>query len=84
MLDIKYVIGDGWEGIYIYNMLVYEAHNIKFEQGFGIVCDHINEVESPKHIQFSIYSIDQDWLENEGKLPENFEDIPSYLLENWD
>lgn len=83
MLDIKYVVGEDWEGIYIHNVLAYEGHRIRFKDGFDTVCKHINEVESAEYIQFSTYDIDQDWLEDKGSLPEKFENIPSELLEEW-
>lgn len=83
MLDVKYVVGDDWEGIYINNVLVDESHNFRFERGFKNICKHINEVESVDTIQFSTYYINQDWLEDEGSLPEKFDDIPNDLLEEW-
>lgn len=83
MLDIKYVVGEDWEGIYIHNVLANEGHRIRFKDGFDTVCRHINEVESAEYIQFSTYDIDQDWLEDQGSLPEKFENIPSELLEEW-
>lgn len=81
MLDVKYVVGEDWEGIYIYNVMAYEGHKIRFKDGFNVICKHINEIENVDTIQFSTYYINQDWLENEGSLPEKFEDIPSDLLE---
>ena len=83
MLDIKYVVGEDWEGIYIHNVLTDEGHRISFKDGFDTICRHINEVESAEYIQFSTYDIDQDWLEDQGSLPEKFESIPSELLEEW-
>ena len=83
MLDIKYVVGEDWEGIYIHNVLADEGHRIRFKDGFDTICRHINEVESAEYIQFSTYDIDQDWLEDQGSLPEKFENIPSELLEEW-
>ena len=63
MLDIKYVIGEDWEGLYIRNVLVDEGHRIRFDDGFKFICNHINYVKGVESIQFSIYGIDQDWLE---------------------
>ena len=83
MLDVKYVLGEDWEGIYINNVLVDERHKIRFRDGFETVCRHINEVESSEYIQFSTYDIDQDWLEDQGSLPKKIENIPSELLEEW-
>lgn len=83
MLDVKYVVGEDWEGIYVNNVLVDEGHKIRFKDGFETICKYINEVESVDSIEFSTYDIDQDWLEDEGGLPEKFEDIPSKLLEEW-
>ena len=82
-MNVTYVIGEDWEGIYINNVLVNEGHKIRFNDGFEIICEHINKVERVDNIQFSTYDIDQDWLEDKGSLPEKFEDIPNDLLEEW-
>ena len=84
MLDIKYVVGEDWEGLYINNALADEGHKIRFNDGFEVICEHINKVESVYYVQFSTYDIDQDWLEDTGSMPEKFEDIPSDMLEEWD
>ena len=83
MLNVKYVVGEDWEGIYINNVLTDEGHRIRFKDGFEIICKHINELESVNNIQFSTYDIDQDWLEDQGSLPEKFEDISEDVLEEW-
>ena len=83
MLDIKYVIGEDWEGLYIRNVLVDEGHRIRFDDGFKFICNHINYVKGVESIQFSIYGIDQDWLEDQGSMPEKFKDIPNVLLKEW-
>lgn len=84
MLDVKYVVGEDWEGLYINNTLVDECHNMPFRDGFNAICKYINEIESVSSIQFTTYSINQDWLEDEGSLPRNFEDISNDLLNYWD
>lgn len=83
MLDVKYVVGEDWEGIYINNVLADEGHRIRFKNGFEVICNYINEIESVDNIQFSKYDIDQDWLEEQGSLPEKFEIIPNEMLEEW-
>lgn len=84
MLDVKYVVCDDWSGLYINNILVDECHNIPFRDGFTAICKHINEVESVDNIQFTTYGINQGWMEDNGSLPKNFEDIPSDLLDEWE
>lgn len=81
MLDVKYVIGEDWEGIYIQGLLRDEGHKIRFKDGFAFVCDYINQIGNVDHIEFSTYSIEQEWLENEGSLPEYFSDIPCDVIE---
>ena len=83
MLDVKYVLGEDWEGIYINNFLVQEGHKIKFKDGFNIICKHINDLDGVDNIQFSTYDVDQDWLEDQGELPCDFTDIPEDMLEEW-
>lgn len=81
MLDVKYVFGDDWEGIYINNVIVNQRQKITFNNGFNAICKYINEIESVDHIQFSVYSVDQDWLEVEDSFPKYFDKIPSKALE---
>ena len=83
MLDLKYIVGEDWQGIYINNVLTEEGHIIRFKDGFECICKYINNVETVDHIQFDTYEVNQDWLEDQGSLPEKFEDIPSDLLEGW-
>ena len=83
MIDVKYVVGEDWEGIYINNSLVEEGHRIRFKDGFEVICKHINEIKNIDSIQFTTYDVNQDWLEDKGGLPEKFEDIPNDLLEEW-
>lgn len=83
MLVVKYIVGDDWDGLYVHNVLVDEGHKIDFKEGFEIICRHIDEIESVDSIHFSTYSVNQDWLEEQGSLPEKFEDIPSEMLEEW-
>lgn len=84
MLDAKYIIGEDWQGLYINNILVDECHNLPFRDGFSAICKYVNEVDSVDSIQFTTYSINQDWMEDEGSLPKNFEDIPNDLLTEWE
>ena len=81
ILDIKYVSGEDWEGLYIHNKLVDETHSISFKQGFELICKYINEIKNVGEIAFDIYEIDQEWLEGVGNFPEEFDDIPSDMLE---
>ena len=81
MIDVKYVVGEDWEGIYVQDKLLDEGHKIRFDDGFEAICEYINNVEGVSEIKFSTYNIDQDWLEDEGNLPEFFENIPKDMLE---
>ena len=83
MIDVKYVLGEDWEGIYIQDKLIEEGHRIRFRDGFEAFCEYFNNVEGANAIEFSTYDIDQDWLEDEGSLPEYFESIPADTLRAW-
>lgn len=80
-LDVKYVVGEDWEGLYIHNKLVDENHSISFRHGFELICKHINEIENVGEIAFSRYEIDQEWLEGIGDFPGRFDDIPTDILQ---
>ena len=84
MLDIKYVMGDDWAGFYINNVLKLEGHSIRFIDGLEEMSKYINTYNcSFNQFNFNCYNIDQDWLEDQGELPCEFEDIPEDMLEEW-
>lgn len=80
VLDVKYVIGEDWEGIYINNELENEGHSIRFGEGFELISEYINDVAGVSKIDFNTYEVSQEWLENEGNLPQKFDNIPINLL----
>ena len=37
MVDVKYIVGEDWEGIYIHDTLGDEGHRIRFKDGFDFI-----------------------------------------------
>lgn len=81
MLEVKFVIAEDWQGIYLQGKLEGEGHKVSFRDGFELVCDYVNQVEGVDNIEFATYEIDQEWMENEGSLPEYFSTIPCDVIE---
>ena len=43
MLDIKYVEGDDWAGLYINGNLKCEGHRIRINEGIEAIRDYVND-----------------------------------------
>ena len=82
MLDIKYVEGDDWAGLYINGNLKCEGHRIRINEGIETIRDYVNDFSVNLNlINFTSYEVDQDWLEDRGDLPSKFNGIPKGMLE---
>lgn len=78
-MDIKFIRcdGDSWEGLYINNELVLENHSLDvYEVLKGV---QSNYMWGDKPI-VSKYFIDDEWMKDEGSLPNDFVAIPKDKL----
>lgn len=66
MIKIDYVTGDDWEGLYIDGNLVEENHTIS-------IFDLLETLEDRKLLTFECTEVNQNYLEDLGNLPDNFE-----------
>lgn len=73
MLDIKYVLGEDWEGIYINDWLKIEGHDVSTFQAIYIVASYMKEFNDFK---IKVLTVNQEWLEDQGSFPIAFENIP--------
>ena len=68
MIDIKYVAGDDWQGLYIDGGLVEENHSIR-------IIDLLEMLEGRGVLTFDYHEVNQGYLEDLGNLPDKFDDI---------
>ena len=64
-VKVGLVRGDDWEGLYLDGKLVEEGHHLRLTdvlKHFGIECEEVWP--------------DDSWLEERGRLPENFDEVP--------
>lgn len=82
MVTIKFVSADDWQGIYIHNDLVIQSHSIDALTGIKAISDYIVIKLGFNFNHFTIeeYKIDSEWLEEYGKLPVKFDEIPNGVL----
>lgn len=76
-MDIKLVTSDDWQGLYINDELDLENHLLSVED---VLKELYNCLED--FCTLSFYGIDQDYMEEIGDLPSDFNDINmEYLKE---
>lgn len=82
MVIIKFVSADDWQGIYVHNDLVIQQHSIDALTGIKAISDYIVIKLGFNFNHFTIeeYKIDSEWLEEYGKLPVKFDEIPNRVL----
>lgn len=69
MIDIKLVSnGDDWEGIYLNNQLICQAHTVS-------VGSLLSSLKAEGVIEASSLECDKGWLDGEGLLPDSFDDV---------
>lgn len=71
-------MGEDWEGLYINGKLKVEAHEILAEEALEIVFDFIDEGKTLEDSHFMRVDVDQNWLEEQDSLPNNYMDIPLF------
>lgn len=76
MTDIKYVVGEDWQGLYVNSWLKIEGHTIPTYQAI-----HIIAKSCYGDIQTEEILVNQEWLEEQGNLPNRFSDIPENVIE---
>ena len=62
--EVVIVNGDDWKGVYIDGKLRYESHSIRPEELLRLLGINCRDFEC-----------DLNWLEEEGNLPENLDDV---------
>ena len=79
-MKVNYVVGEDWQGLYIANKLEVEGHTLSIMEVLDICSFKLDESKDDK---FSVakYEVNQDWLENRGSFPDDFEEIPKDMLE---
>lgn len=82
MVIIKFVSADDWQGVYVHNDLVIQQHSIDALTGIKAISDYIVIKLGFNFNHFTIeeYKIDSEWLEEYGKLPVKFDEIPNGVL----
>jgi hypothetical protein len=78
-MQITIIHSDGWQGLYINDILEYEAHSIENEILLKAIKDKQEKFGVINIFDYSTKWLNydgQEWLENEGSLPKNISDIP--------
>lgn len=63
-MKIDYVYADDWCGLYVDGKLEYEGHSLDPYHVFVAL-----------KLPFNEFAVNEDWLCDEGRLPENLEDV---------
>ena len=79
-MKIQIVTGEDWQGIYINNVLEDEEHSLSVNIVVKQIADYINQLGIEDGISCYFYEIDQEWMEEQGELPQDFNDIPKDCL----
>lgn len=69
MKHIVLITADDWQGIYVNGKLMDENHSLSLRMVLEIL-----------GVEFSDFTVDQEWMENHGHLPENLSDVPEDKL----
>lgn len=69
-VEVTYVQGDDWSGIYVNGKLFHECHNIHISV-IGEIIDWKGCISS-----YRSFRVENSWLENEVTYPENEDLIP--------
>jgi hypothetical protein len=64
MKNIKYILSNDWQGLYLNGELVLEDHSL-----------HPTKVLESLGIKFELLSANEEWLEEQGRFPEKFADV---------
>lgn len=78
MLDIKYVRSEDWQGLYVNGWLKIEGHSISTYQVIYIVASYLKEA---KDFTLEELVVNQEWMEEQGDLPNKFYGIPEEAIE---
>lgn len=79
-MKIQIVTGEDWQGLYINNVLEDEEHSLSVNIVVKQIADYINQFGIEDGISCYFYEIDQEWMEEQGGLPQDFTDIPKDCL----
>lgn len=63
-MKLNFVTADDWQGLYIDGNLVLEGHSLSIKS----ILDILN-------IKHHSVEVDDEWMQEEGRLPERIEDI---------
>lgn len=66
-VDVKFIRASDWGGVYLNGKLIYEEHFPSARELEALL----------KHIGGTLmeYDADEEWMEREGRLPENWDDV---------
>lgn len=62
--DCIYAMGSDWEGLYVDGKLIDEGHSMR-----------LDTILSNMGMQVTLVTLDQDWLEDAGRLPKDYSDV---------
>lgn len=79
-MKIQIVTGEDWQGLYINNVLEDDGHSLSVNIVVKQIADYINQLGVEDGISCYFYEIDQEWMEEQGGLPQDFNDIPKDWL----
>ena len=73
-MELNIVYGDDWQGLYVNNLLLIEGHHLDVFEVLSKLKEEYPEIQLAD-VYISEYWCDNDWLEDESFLPNNFEEV---------
>jgi hypothetical protein len=67
-VDVVYVYGDDWAGVYFNDVLVYECHSVNWLYV-------MNKLVNKHILSFREFEVDGEWLEIEGGMPPDLKSV---------
>lgn len=77
---INIVIADDWQGLYVNGILKFEAHRVDADIVLEAVKREVTDCDGINNFKYAISLVDQNWMEEQGSLPEYIKDIPEEII----
>jgi hypothetical protein len=78
---IDLVVADDWQGLYIGGILAEEGHKIQTDDLLEHIKQHVAMCDGISDFEYVVLHVNQEWMEDQGSLPQFIKDIPEYVIE---
>lgn len=80
-MRIDIVYGDDWSGVFVDDELFTQDHSIRDDRWADLLDVAWRRGKRDQNLEIAWWEIDYYWLENQGRFPSFFSDIPKDKLE---